>query len=131
MSRVTRTVLVCVFIFSYLGLLHAQQRPPYASNLNSCITGAFYNPQKYKWYTYPNNCTEKVFLTWVSGNGLQGGSLEIKSEGKQDIGRSEREVDEMGGVKAYACPEHYIPVDANDRHIVKPVTAFRCKYQGF
>jgi hypothetical protein len=131
MLKAVSIALACISLILYAGCLHAQQYPPYTSNVNSCITGAFYDSKMYNWYAYPNNCTDRVNVTWVSRNGLHGGGLEIRPGKNGNIGLSEREVEAMGGVLAYACPEHYQPVDQNDKHIAKPVSGFRCKYQGF
>jgi hypothetical protein len=130
MPKALRIAMIFFCAVFYRGLLHAQP-PRYIGNANACITGAFYDPKFYNWYAYPNNCTDRVYVTWVSLNGRHGGSLEISHGKSGNIALSEREIEEMGGVDAYACPEHYIPVDANNRNITKPVTGFRCMYRGF
>jgi len=85
----------------------------------------------YNWFAYSNNCTDVVTVSFVGRDGHHSGSLDIRPGRKGNTGWSEREVDAMGGVEAYACPDHYIPVDASDRNITKPVTGFRCKYRGY
>jgi hypothetical protein len=127
MTKAMRIVLVCFCMFSSRALLRAQ--PTYTSTATACIS-SFYDSKNYNWLAYANNCTDRVNVTWVSRNGKNGGGLEIPHGSSRNIGFSEREVSNMGGVEAYACPEHYDPVDANDRHITRPVTEFRCKYRG-
>lgn len=131
MPKALRLALVSLCFLTWHAHLGGQQFAPYTSNVNSCITEQFYNSKKYGWYTYSNNCTTPIKVTWVSRDGLHAGALEIPGEKSRDIGMNEREVDAMGGVLAYACQEHYNAVDARDRNITKPVDAFRCKYQGY
>jgi hypothetical protein len=80
---------------------------------------------------HENNCTDTLKVAWVSRNGKNGGTLTIPSGKVRNTGFSDTEIDAMGGIEAYACPEHYDPVDASDRNITKPVNAFRCKYRGY
>jgi hypothetical protein len=129
MPKAIKIATACLCMFLCRVALHAQA--PYTANVNSCITGAFYDPNSYNWYAYPNNCTDRIKVVWVSRDGLHGGTLEIRPGKNGNIGFSEREIEEMRGVEAYACREHYNPVDVNDRNITKPVSEFRCKYQGF
>lgn len=120
---VVALVLTCIFAY-------AQARAAYAGNATACIS-SFYDKKTYNWLAYSNNCTVGVTVSVVGRDGHHSGTLDIRPERNGNTGLSEKEVDTMGGVEAYACPEHYIPVDANDRNITKPVIGFRCKYRGF
>jgi hypothetical protein len=128
MVKAIRIFLIAVFILSFRASLQAQ--PAYASTATNCIS-SFYDPKMYNWFAYSNNCTDVIKVSFVGRDGHHAGTLDIRPGRSGNTGWSEKEVDAMGGVEAYACPEHYIPVDANDKNITKPVTAFRCKYQGF
>jgi hypothetical protein len=130
MPRTVKFALAAVCLVLCHSPLRGEQHPPYTGNANACITGAFY-AKPYKWYAYPNNCSDDIRVAWVSKDGRQGGYLDIPAERSKDIARTEREIDAMGGVEAYACPKNYDPLDLKDRVITKPVSNFRCKYRGF
>jgi hypothetical protein len=126
--RKAMTYVMGACTFLSCGFLQAQAA--YTSTATACIS-SFYDQKMYNWFAYSNNCTDVVTVTFVSRDGHHSGSLDIRSGRSGNTGWSEREVDAMGGLEAYACPEHYVPVDANDRNITKPVAEFRCKRRGY
>lgn len=128
MSNLGSRILLVVMLCAGRSALFAQAK--YTSTATACLS-SFYDAKMYHWLSYANNCTDRVNVTWVARNAKNGGALEIRSGGSANTGFSEREIDEMGGTEAYACPDHYMPVDTNDRNITKPVSSFRCKYRGY
>jgi len=128
MFKTTRLIGLVVCILLYRGCVHAQAA--YAATATNCIS-SFYDQKMYNWFAYSNNCTDVITVTFVGRNGHHLGTLDIRPGRNGNTGYTEREIEAMGGVEAYACPEHYIPVDSNDRNITKPVNAFRCKYRGY
>jgi hypothetical protein len=128
MRKAIRITLAVSCVLPCCRLLRAQA--PYAATATACIS-SFYDAKSYNWFSYSNNCTDTVHVTFVARSGSHSGELDIRPGSSGGTGWSEREIDAMRGLEAYACPNHYYAVDPNGRNITKPVMAFRCKYRGY
>jgi hypothetical protein len=119
-----------IFGFCIVLLLSgAAQAQQYATPQNACIR-EFYDPDSYNWLSYENTCDHGIYVSWVSPRPGLNGSADIPPGGKVSTGWSASEIRAKGGIQAYPCPSHYVPVDANGNYITQPVSGYRCKNSG-
>jgi hypothetical protein len=76
---------------------------------NNCIS-FFYDRDRYNWYSFRNNCSETLHVTY--GLKLQGGlsATDVAAGGKQSTGWDSAYVTKGGGVNMAVCRAGYIPV---------------------
>jgi hypothetical protein len=106
---------------------HAQQQ--YVTPTPGCVQG-FYDPAFYNWLSYRNTCSEDLSVVWISHSPGLNGQADISVGGKTNTGWSAREIHDKGGLEVYACPAHYIAVDANGNYLTQPLAQYSCKYRG-
>ena len=82
------------------------------------------------WLTFENGCSEALSVTAVPrvGNGgTCGGQNDIGPGRKSQTGCDRASYNKSNGLELYVCPAGWIPVDADDQYVTKPVLQFRCK----
>jgi hypothetical protein len=122
MKRASLLLAVAGFLISPLA--HAQQ---YATVATNCLR-EYYDPNSYNWLTYQNTCGQAIHITMVGRDGTPVGAIDIGPGRHDGPGLSAREVNAMGGMEAYACPAHYVAVEADDTVIrTQVVSSFSCK----
>jgi len=115
--------------YSYTGASSVSQTGQYGTIQNACVR-EFYDPDSYNWLSYENTCDHGIYVVWVGYRPGLNGSADIAPGKKANTGWSASEIQAKGGINAYPCLSHYVPVDANGKFITQPVSGFRCKYNG-
>jgi hypothetical protein len=121
-----RRTLILLAVAGFLCSPHANAQQ-YASVATNCLR-EYYDPNNYNWLTYQNTCNQAIHLTMVGRDRTPEGQIDI-GPGKHDgPGMSAQEVRAVGGMEAYACPAHYVAVEADDTLIrTQVVSSFSCK----
>lgn len=103
------------------------QPPMFTGNVNSCIT-PLYDPKFKNRLVHLNHCPTTIQVLFYSRDGKDYGAYELPPGIRGDTVLTEREVNAMGGLEIYACPQHYHPVKLDNTTVNKPVKEFKCKY---
>jgi hypothetical protein len=116
---------IVLFVFA---MAHAAKSQEFTSPIPECAH-EFYDPLMYRWISYENKCAGAIHVTLVGLSKPHSGGLDIKPGGKQSPGMDAKEVEAVGGLKAYVCPAGYLAVNADDNKliIVKVVDRYVCK----
>lgn len=93
---------------------------------NHCVE-RFYDPAMHNWYSFRNNCSEAVSITYHGVNGGGGGAMDLSPGRKDSTGWGQDHVASLGGYSVAICPKGYRPVDAQDQYWNQRSTGYRCK----
>lgn len=103
----------------------AQQYHP-GAELDHCVR-AFFDRDRYGWYSVENQCSETIQVVVVSGRPGWSGAMTLRPHRKDNTGHSRSEVDRLGGFQLFVCRDGYNPVDAAGRYVSRASTQYRCK----
>ena len=101
----------------------------YATGVNSCVRG-FFDPAYYNFYSYQNDCGQKINILFLTPGG-NGGSMDLESGTHGATGDTPKDLEKLGPFEFYACPYHFVAVDANGQRFNRPVAMFKCAKAGY
>lgn len=94
--------------------------------LNSCIK-EFYDPEMYNYLTFRNTCAQSVTLVYIPKDGSgTGGTMDLRPEGKDSIGKTEGKTPQLGSFEFFVCPAGQMPMDESNKVVSKPASKFHC-----
>jgi hypothetical protein len=127
MRKIWGIATVVMLLTSVSRIAAAQSRYEGGGEFNNCIT-EYYDQANYGWFTYQNNCSEAVHITFCARLTQYCGAMDLRPGRHDSTGDTQRETAEKGGYVAYVCRMDAYAVDSNNQNVSSArVTAFRCR----
>jgi hypothetical protein len=128
MRRVVLATVVCLAaVFGPLRYAIGQGEYERGGKYNACIS-TFYDDYRHGWLTFRNSCDVSLDVLYMARLAPYAASVATVKPGRtESTGQSRSEVAQQGNFHLYVCPEHMLPVDANDRYVSRPNQLYRCK----
>jgi hypothetical protein len=118
----------CLILFLVVAMARNGKAQEFTSPVPGCAR-EFYDPQMYHWISYENTCAGTINVALVGIGVPHSGALTIKPGHRGSPGMDAKEVEAVGGLKAYVCPGGYLAVNADDNKLIiaKMANRYVCK----
>lgn len=94
---------------------------------NDCVSD-FYDPGMYNWFSYRNDCSETLSITFCAMDVHYCGAMRLGPGRHATTSDTQAEHRAKGGYRKYICRDGFLPVNTNDDPINSgKITRYRCK----
>ena len=119
-----RRALVVMFLLLVGGLFPSHARAQRTQN--ACVQQV-YDAAEFHTLSFKNVCGAPIYVVWMSRTPGLKGKADIEPGMKAGTGKFANDVQLFGGIVIFACFKGYIPVDAANNPVSKPILEFWCK----